>query len=157
MWGGLLGKFALAFTIGYLTLPKESVRNNFLASGMRSFAAFPVGWGEESFFRGFLQSRLSETFTPWGGIALSSLLFGAAHIPNARGLAPENRREFYSFAVPLITLGGVYYGWLTYKNQSLQECVAMHTWYDFILITLGFLASQAAITVGAKWMADWPF
>jgi hypothetical protein len=28
---------------------------------------FPVGLGEEAFFRGFLQSSLSERFGPWGG------------------------------------------------------------------------------------------
>lgn len=157
VWGGLLGKFALAFTIAYLALPKESTLSDSWANGMRSLVAFPVGLGEESFFRGFIQSQLSEMFTPWGGICLSSLIFGAVHIPNARGLAPDNRLRYYTFGIPLITLGGLYYGWLTYKNQSLQESVALHTWYDFILIALGSFAGQAAITGGAKWAVALPF
>ncbi len=157
VWGGLLGKFALAFTVAYFALPKESAHSYSWKGGLKSFVAFPIGLGEESFFRGFLQSRLSETFTPIGGIILSSLLFGAVHIPNAHGLAPENRRGYYTFGIPLITLGGAYYGWLTYKNQSLRESVALHTWYDFILMTLGSLAGQAAITGGAKWVLGLPF
>jgi CAAX amino terminal protease family. len=80
--GGLLGKLALAFTVAYLALPKESVRssNNYWRSGLQPFVAFPVGLGEESFFRGFLQSRLSETLTPLGGIILSAIaLIPATH------------------------------------------------------------------------------
>jgi hypothetical protein len=38
---------------------------------------------------------------------------------------------------------GVYDGWLTYKNHSLKESVAMHVLYDFILLGIGALASQS--------------
>jgi len=106
----------------------------------------PVGLGEESFFRGFLQSALSETFNPLTGIILSSLLFGAAHIPNAQGLEKAERWRYYTFSLPLITGIGAYCGWLTNKNHSLQESVALHTWYDFIIFSISALATETAAT-----------
>jgi membrane protease YdiL (CAAX protease family) len=85
-------------------------------------------------------------FGPWGGIALSSLIFGAMHIPNTWGMEPEQRRPYYTVVLPLLTASGIYDGWLTYKNCSLKESVALHVWYDFIILGLSTLASEKAFT-----------
>ena len=85
---------------------------------------------------------------PIGGITLSSLIFGAAHIPNAAEMSQDDRRRYYTFGLPLITGLGAYFGWLTYKNNSLKESVAVHAWYDFILMGLGALASEAVVPTG---------
>ena len=66
-------------------------------------------------------------------------------MPNAWDLPSKERRNYYKIIVPFITLSGLYDGWLTYKNHSLESSVAIHTWYDGILFTLGSLAGQAAI------------
>ncbi len=147
VWGGLLGSFALVVGISHMAFSKK-IHSSASHSVHRAFApimALPIGIGEESFFRGFLQSALSESLTPWGGIVLSSLLFGAAHIGNANMLAPQNRAGYYKFILPFITLSGVYDGWLTYKNHSLKSNVAIHTWYDFVLFAMGIVGSQSVV------------
>jgi membrane protease YdiL (CAAX protease family) len=147
VWGGVLGSLAIAFAAVYVAFPEERhIHPSFsLKKTLAPLAAFPIGVGEESFFRGFLQSQFSEWCTPWGGIVLSSLVFGLAHVPNAWDLEPQERRGYYTIVVPLIAASGIYDGWLAYKNHSLKESVAIHTWYDFVLFTMGSLASQAAI------------
>lgn len=159
VWGGFLAKFALAFGVAYFTLPKEAHGHSSysLKKGLQPLIAFPVGVGEEALFRGYLQSQLSEISNPWAGIALSSLAFGVAHIPNALNLPREERRSYYSFSIPLITLGGAYYGWLTHKNHSLKESVAIHTWYDFVLLALGSFAGETALTGCPKIFLGSPF
>lgn len=116
-----------------------------MSKTLSPLAAFPIGIAEESFFRGFLLSQFSEWLSPWGGILLSSAIFGLAHVPNAWDLDPKERRGYYTSIVPLIALSGIYDGWLTQKNHSLKESVAIHAWYDFILFTIGALASDAVI------------
>ncbi len=146
VWGGFLGALALAVGVGYFAYPQDAhIQLEFPPEIDMPLIAFPVGIGEESLFRGYLQSQLSEFFSPWGGIAISSLAFGAMHVPNALFLAPESRWRYYTFSIPLITGMGAYFGWLTYKNRSLKESVALHTWYDFTLLAAGFLASRVIL------------
>lgn len=159
VWGGFLGALGLAVSTTYLIHPKEARIHSNLSSKMQMspLIALPVGIGEESLFRGYLQSQLSEVFTPWGGIVLSSLAFGAMHIPNALLLEPEDRRGYYTVSIPFITMFGSYLGWLTYKNHSLKESVALHTWYDFLLFAAGSLANRAAVTGRTEFAVAIPF
>lgn len=159
VWGGLLGSFALAAGVGYLAFSNDAHIHASLSSErmLSPLIAFPVGIGEEAFFRGFLQSQFSEWSTPVGGIILSSIMFGAAHIPNAWSLEVEHRRNYYTFVVPLLTAFGIYDGWLTYKNHSLKESVALHAWYDFLLFTIGAVAGEASITGNASFALEIPF
>jgi membrane protease YdiL (CAAX protease family) len=159
VWGGLLGSLAVAFAAAYVAFPEERhIHPSFsLKKTLFPLTAFPIGVGEESFFRGFLQSQFSEWCTPWGGIVLSSLVFGLAHVPNAWDLEPQERRGYYTIVVPLIAASGIYDGWLAYKNHSLKESVAIHTWYDFVLFTIGSLASQAVIQGRSEFAVAIPF
>lgn len=146
VWGGFLGFMALAAGTSYFAYPQEAQIHHNLSTGIElPFLALPIGIGEEALFRGFLQPYFSETLSPWGGITLSSLMFGAMHIPNALFLPAEHQWRYYSFSLPLITTMGAYFGWMTHKNRSLKESVSLHTWYDFSIFTAGLLASQAAI------------
>jgi membrane protease YdiL (CAAX protease family) len=137
VWSGILGGLAAAFAVTqledhFLSLPKLSLMGDWLSPSI----AFPVGIGEEAFFRGFLQSILSEPLTPTGSIITSSLLFGAAHIPNASLMNKEERLKYFQISIPFIASLGGYFGWLTHKNTSLKESVAVHAWYDFVLFAL---------------------
>jgi len=127
VWGGILGSLALAATVVHFAYP-EAACAKVNTVYVYPFSAFPIGMGEESLFRGFIQTALMERMSPWGAIALSSLIFGAAHIPNANGMDKENRNRYYTYSLPLISTLGAYAGWLTYKNHSLQESVAVHAW-----------------------------
>ncbi|MCH9613417.1 MAG: hypothetical protein SP1CHLAM54_04170 [Chlamydiia bacterium] len=145
VWGGYLGALALGVTMSYFMTPNQaSVPPPLSTGGIFPPLAFPVGIGEEALFRGFIQPALSEPLTPWGGLAASSALFGAMHIPNANSLLPRERVQYYTCGIPFITLLGAYFGYLTQKNTSLKESVAIHAWYDFTLFMVGALASKAA-------------
>jgi membrane protease YdiL (CAAX protease family) len=144
VWGGLLGTMALAVTTAYVAGFADDAFIQTSASTLSPLVAFPVGLGEEALFRGCLQSCITEISNPYIGITLSSLAFGAAHIPNAFSMEKDMRRRYYTFSLPLITTIGAYCGWLTYKNNSLKESVALHTWYDFILFAASSLDSAAA-------------
>ncbi len=147
VWGGVLGALYLGRALSYYAFPEDAVDvSNFSAvRGLNPIAAFPVGIGEEAFFRGYLQSLLAETCTPVGGMILSSMFFGAAHLGNASFLKPEHQWRYYAFSIPYISLFGTYFSWLTYKNNSLQESVAVHSWYDFALFSISSIAAKAAI------------
>jgi membrane protease YdiL (CAAX protease family) len=151
VWGGYVGALSFALALVYLTYDLDSTNFIKVSGSIQSktlpLVAFPVGLGEESLFRGFLQSSLSESFTPWGGIAASSILFGLAHIPNAFALASKHdQKRYLATSIPFITALGTYFGWMTYKNKSLQESTAVHTWYDFTLFAAQ--AYLAKITTG---------
>ena|SRR3990167_5330694 len=153
VWGGLLAKMTTVFILSaifHANHDKKSSKEESLKSIPTPIVAFPVGIAEESLFRGYLQPQLSEYFNPLGGLILSSALFGAAHIPNAQGFSREEKRKYYTFSIPIITLAGFYYGWLAKENQSLQECVAVHSWYDFILFCLARVAKEKEMAVPVK-------
>ena len=104
-----------------------------------------------------MQSSIAEATSPWGGIAVSSLVFGAAHIPNAMLLEEEDRWRYYAFSLPLITSMGAYFGWMTHKNTSIQESVALHTWYDFVLFAASAWGPQAMIPRRPQFALSVPF
>ncbi|QZP38947.1 CPBP family intramembrane glutamic endopeptidase [Halobaculum magnesiiphilum] len=47
-----------------------------------------IGPGEEILFRGVVQDRLREAFSPWVAIPLASVIFGAVHYVALTGAAP---------------------------------------------------------------------
>ncbi|HEY2731926.1 MAG TPA: CPBP family glutamic-type intramembrane protease [Polyangia bacterium] len=100
----------------------------------------PVGVGEEALFRGVIQAGLSETSLGlWGGWAVGSAIFGAAHTFNFIG--GENGLRDTAFAVPYLIVTGSYLGFLYVRsNFSLLQGAAVHFWYDFLLATLDFYA-----------------
>jgi membrane protease YdiL (CAAX protease family) len=109
------------------------------AAGETYFAALfdPVGVGEESLFRGFLQAELDERLGTYGGLAAASGLFGAVHALNFVG--PDQDAKQALIAVPVIAAIGSVLG-LAYvrTGYKLETSVAMHFWYDFLLSTAAF-------------------
>ncbi|MUL16877.1 CPBP family intramembrane glutamic endopeptidase [Aliivibrio fischeri] len=75
---------------------------------------------EEAFFRGFIQQSLSKRFGWIAGVAVASVLFGAAHIGGGLLLAV--------FA----TLAGVGYGLAFHYSSRLWVAVAFHFLFNFI-------------------------
>ena len=165
VWGGMLGFLTLATGITYANLPKddaakakpESQAASKDLNSINPLFAFPVGLGEEVFFRGYLQPMFAEFTNPTGGIILSSLLFGAMHIPNAQLMPESDRMHYYSVSIPYITALGAYMGWISQRNNSLQESIALHTWYDFTLFSIGAIAQKAAIGKAPRFAISIPF
>lgn len=144
VWGGLLAALATGLTISYLAFPPSEAVNTTTPGFGMPLIAFPVGIGEETFFRGFLQPAFSEWATPWGGVALSSLVFGAVHIGNATALQPQDQWRYHAFILPFITGFGFYMGSLVKKNTSLKETTAIHVWYDFIVFAVASTGMSAS-------------
>lgn len=156
VWGGCVGALAIGGTVVYFAFSSKPVAI-VDTTYVLPCSALPIAISEESVFRGLLQTVLSEKLPPWGAITLSSLAFGAAHIPNAKLLDPSLQKRYYTVSLPLITSLGAYLGWLTYKNHSLKESVALHTWYDFTLMLAGVLATKAAIEEPTHMTHSWDF
>jgi membrane protease YdiL (CAAX protease family) len=144
VWAGIAGALAVGITVSHFALPKAALAD-VNTKYVLPMSAFPIGIGEESLFRGYLQSSLCEKMPAWGAITTSSLIFGAAHIPNAQLLKPDLRWRYYAFGLPLITSFGGYVGWLAHKNHSLKESVAVHAWYDFVLMFANAVVSSASL------------
>lgn len=90
-WKGIGGfLLILAVVLAVAAIPHPA-RKQFAAV---VYGLFAVGFGEEMFFRGYVQSRLNQAFgrrfrrwsVSWGwGLVLTSLLFAAAHAVNPHG------------------------------------------------------------------------
>jgi membrane protease YdiL (CAAX protease family) len=80
-----------------------------------------AGVGEEFFFRGWLQSFLTDKFGVWPGILVASLIFGLAHYLSLT-------YAFYAF------LTGLYLGVIYQTSGSLYIVMIVHALYDFIAL-----------------------
>lgn len=105
-----------------------------LAGGVGAGLFSHVAVGEESLFRGLLQSHMSRETDPTSGWVGASVVFGVAHAPNAFALPAREQGKYLAFGVPFITVLGSYLG-LSYRfhDYSLAAPVAIHFWYDFLL------------------------
>ncbi len=87
---------------------------------------FFVGLVEEIIFRAMLQTRLNKLFGIWGGILLSSMLFGFMH--SGYGTSYE---VLYTFFV------GAVIGYMFYKTRSLPFVTMVHGFVNVFLF--GFI------------------
>jgi len=87
---------------------------------------FFVGLIEEIIFRSMLQTRLNKLFGIWGGILLSSMLFGLMH--SGYGTSYE---VLYTFFV------GAIIGYMFYKTRSLPFVAMVHGFVNVFLF--GFI------------------
>lgn len=101
--------------------------------------AYNAGTSEEALFRGWLlpvaHQYMGRHF--WLANSAQALLFGAAHYSEANPLPwPQ-------------TLIGLYFGWLTRRNQwTLSEAIFVHAWWDMILFA-GQIAANREEDLGA--------
>lgn len=80
--------------------------------------------GEEAFFRGYLNQRLSMSYGTTAGLGISSTLFMLAHEGNTD--ATDGRLARF--------LGGVYLGYIHMKHgYDLRPSIATHFWWNFII------------------------
>lgn len=160
VWGGILGSLALASLITYFAYPQnEDIKiAASIGSRVKPGLSLPIALGEEAYFRGFLLPALSEMSNSSIGLVASSLAFGAIHIPNAWDKEDsKERHRYYAFSLPLITVLGAYCGWMTQKNHSLKESVALHMWYDFVIFSVKALSPQKASLGPTQFALSIPF
>jgi membrane protease YdiL (CAAX protease family) len=102
-----------------------------------TYMLFAVGFGEEIFFRGYIQSRLNEGFgrpfctwnTQWGwGLIITALLFGIIHAFNPIGTPWWSVWTFFA---------GLLFGFLREKTGSILAPATVHG----LPLAIGFLFS----------------
>lgn len=87
---------------------------------------FFTAWPEEFLFRGILQNLLAKSLkNDWAGLAIASVLFGAAHLPNGVHFPHVNWR--YGI---LATIAGFFYGWTWKKSGSIFPSAIVHAAVD---------------------------
>ena len=103
---------------------EELVAPMFAGSPVYALACVSIlaGVGEEALFRGVLQDVFGEWLGVWGGLAITSGLFGLAHFVTAE----------YAILAGLI---GVYLGSLALAHQNLAAPMLIHALYDFVALT----------------------
>lgn len=120
----------------FLGLPAATVSRGPHLPGI-TYLLFAVGFGEEIFFRGYIQSRLNEGFgrpfctwnTHWGwGLIMTALLFGLIHVFNPIGTPWWSVWTFFA---------GLFFGFLREKTGSILAPATVHG----VPLTIGFLLS----------------
>jgi len=85
-------------------------------------SAMVAGISEEAGFRGYMQGPLERRYGPAMGIALTSIVFGLAHLT-------------HSAFVPAILFDigwGALYGFLTYRSGSIVPAIVLHSCSDAV-------------------------
>ena len=111
----------------------------FLFSAIETYKQVLTATGEEMYFRGIVQTELTERLSPNVALAVSSLIFGAFHIPNLgseAGIGP---------ILVGTTLVGSYMGY-RYKsnNYDLGEVIAMHCWSNVLMSVVEFMRDPSS-------------
>jgi membrane protease YdiL (CAAX protease family) len=169
VWLGIIGTLAVGLAVSELT-DRSTFRDtqlgadpNLFGTTMKKAIGYPLAAGigvaaftqvamaEESFFRGFLQSGFARKYGDDWGWFWASLVFGAAHAPNALFLESDKRASYLEFAVPTITALGAYLG-LSYRwhDYGLAAPVAIHFWYDFLLSAVTFFLHPQNSPISAR-------
>lgn len=83
--------------------------------------AYMPAVSEEMFFRGYLNTELSKNFSPWVGVPVSALIFGAVH--DGVGIQAS---------AAMAGAAGLALGILQVSNDyNISQGVALHFWFNF--------------------------
>jgi membrane protease YdiL (CAAX protease family) len=80
------------------------------------------GFGEETFFRGFLQTRLTASWGRWPAIVVTALAFAALHLDLVQG--------------SLVFFGGLFLGWVADRLGGVRPAILAHVINNAIFVTL---------------------
>ncbi len=133
---GLAAIFAALFIFTYLAVAlgfndQEKITEMVadLPLPLLLFAVIAAPFSEELFFRAFLIRTIGEMTTPWAGVLLSSLLFGAVHFA-------------YGSVVEVVgaSLIGLVLGTVFLKSRSITPPLIIHITYNLLaVIVMRFL------------------
>jgi membrane protease YdiL (CAAX protease family) len=86
---------------------------------------FPIGPGEEIYWRGLIQRRFSERFGPNTGFLAATTAYALVHLPTLNG--------------PLIMtafIGGLVWGYLYKKTGNLVPAIISHVLWDLLIFVI---------------------
>lgn len=113
-----------------------------LALYMAVLSIIAIGPAEETLFRGVIQTRLKNSFSVWGAIISTNIIFALVHIPAYGGLG-SGAQELATTLVILFTISLVF-GWLYERTNNLFVPMFTHGLYNSILFTFVYISTQYA-------------
>lgn len=134
-------------------LGAQTAENNVVSMGMENpeillwlipGAYIFIGPGEELLFRGVIQSRIREVFSPVAGVVVASIIFAAVHLPALSFGAPLSAKltTLVVLMGPSLILGASYE-----YTDNLVVPILIHGSYDALLfIGLYVLATSETAT-----------
>ena len=148
MWmlGGVVAMFVtmIAVITVLSVLQIHSARNKIVQLGVEDPRVFLllipcafliIGPGEELFFRGVIQSRLRDAFSPTMAVGLASVIFATAHTLSLVGTFQARVTTIATLFVVSLVLG-VAYEW----TGNLVVNAFIHGCYDASLFLLAYLS-----------------
>ncbi len=86
---------------------------------------FPIGPGEEIFWRGFVQKRFAKKWNPWVGFLIAGLAYTAVHIPSMNLML-----------IGAAGVCGVFWGLLYKVTGSVLPGIVSHAVWDVSIFVL---------------------
>jgi len=90
---------------------------------------FPIGPGEEVYWRGLIQRRFSEQLSSGTGLLITTCAYALIHLPTLN--------------LPLIMtafIGGLVWGFVYQKTGSLPTVIVSHALFDLLIFVIAPLA-----------------
>ena len=94
------------------------------------------GIAEETFFRGFMQTRLAARLGRWPGIVIAASLFGLVHLDPLQS--------------PLAFLLGLYLGWGAERLGSIRPSVVAHAANNALFVAVACVRDGAGVEKNAR-------
>tara|TARA_B100000029_G_C17109680_1_gene791048 strand:+ start:172 stop:636 length:465 start_codon:yes stop_codon:yes gene_type:complete len=80
---------------------------------------------EELMFRGYILDAIKRNHSDWTAIIWSSILFGLIHLD--------------TFVMGQAFMGGILYGWIRIRTDSLLPSIAGHMMWNLLALSLTYL------------------
>ena len=119
----------------------------------------PAAAWEELLFRGYLLRVLRDAVGAWPAVLITSVAFGVAHAGNLATAQP--------LALLLVTLAGVFLGWVVLARRSLYAAIAAHVAWNAVLVAalhtevsgarLGAPPAYRVVDAGPDWATGGPW
>jgi membrane protease YdiL (CAAX protease family) len=119
----------------------------------------PAAAWEELLFRGYVLRVLRDAVGAWPAVIITGAAFGVAHTANLRPVQP--------LALALVTLAGIFLGWIVLARGSLYAAIAAHVAWNAVLVAalhtpvsgaqLGAAPAYRVIDTGPDWATGGPW
>jgi uncharacterized protein len=153
--GGVVGLFGFALAVGLSALLGALGPGAGEAPLMHRLAGVAIGaaiiafqaFGEELFFRGWMQPVLATRWGPWIGLATTSILFAASH---GFGVRPAGALALVNDA-----LAGLVFGLLALRSGGLAAPFAAHFAWNWAEQSIfGLTPNPGVDPLGSLWDLD---
>lgn len=100
-------------------------RGNLSPFAVGALLFFPIGFGEEVFWRGYVQKKLATRFDGYKGLLLATAIYTAVHIPTLNPVL-----------LLAAAVGGLFWGALYMRTKSLTAVLVSHMVWDPIIFVI---------------------